>query len=76
MVTRTRDQTRRLRTFPDHVAYLASIDAEPTSFSQATAIPEWRHAMAVEIDALAKNNTWTRVAPPSDQHIVGCKWAN
>jgi Reverse transcriptase (RNA-dependent DNA polymerase)/gag-polypeptide of LTR copia-type len=74
MVTRTRDHTRRPRQFPDHVAYLASLDSEPTSFSAANAVPEWRQAMAVEIDALAMNNTWTLVEPPTNQHIVGCKW--
>lgn len=74
MVTRTRDNTRRLRTFPDHVAYLASLDSEPTTFAQANTQPEWRQAMATEIDALARNQTWTLVPPPPPQNIIGCKW--
>lgn len=30
--------------------------------------------MALEIDALATNRTWTLVPPPSHHHVVGCKW--
>lgn len=30
--------------------------------------------MALEIDALAQNRTWTLVPPPQDQHIIRCKW--
>jgi hypothetical protein len=31
-------------------------------------------AMAQEVSALAHNNTWTLVPPPSHTNIVGCKW--
>ncbi|KAJ1695555.1 hypothetical protein LUZ63_012253 [Rhynchospora breviuscula] len=75
MITRTRDHTRKVRQFPDHVAFLtASTVLEPTCFSQANQHPEWRSAMAKEIDALALNQTWTLVPPPTDQRVVGCKW--
>ncbi|KAJ3686759.1 hypothetical protein LUZ61_015923 [Rhynchospora tenuis] len=75
MITRTRDHTRKPRHFPDHVAYLTSLAlTEPTSFSQANQHLEWRMAMAKEIDALAVNQTWQLVPPPSDQRVVGCKW--
>lgn len=30
--------------------------------------------MAHESNALARNKTWTLVPPPSNQHIIGCKW--
>lgn len=30
--------------------------------------------MAKEIDALAHNNTWVLVPPPSSHNIIGCKW--
>lgn len=30
--------------------------------------------MASELTALAKNNTWTLVPPPSDHSVIGCKW--
>jgi hypothetical protein len=74
MVTRTRDHTRRVRTFPDHVAFTATIETEPTSFLQANSKPEWRHTMANEMNALTQNNTWTLVPPHPNQQIIGCKW--
>jgi CelD/BcsL family acetyltransferase involved in cellulose biosynthesis len=71
---RTRDHTRRVRTFPDHVAFIATIEIEPTSFLQANSKPEWRHAMASEMNALTQNNTWTLVSSHPNQQIIGCKW--
>ncbi|KAJ4757139.1 hypothetical protein LUZ62_067514 [Rhynchospora pubera] len=74
MVTRTKDQTRRTKLFPGYVAYTSIITTEPTCFTQADKIKEWREAMSEEINALAKNNTWQLVPPPSNQKIIGCKW--
>lgn len=74
MVTHTKDNTRRIRAFPDHVAFTTSLDSEPTTFLQANLKPEWHNAMAEEINALALNNTWTLVPPQPNQQIVGCKW--
>ncbi|KAJ4778087.1 polyprotein [Rhynchospora pubera] len=75
MVTRTRDNTRKTRHFPDHVAFLTSLaNVEPTSFTQANNHQQWRMAMAKEIDALAVNQTWQLVPPPHDQKVIGCKW--
>jgi Reverse transcriptase (RNA-dependent DNA polymerase) len=74
MTTRTRDNTRRIRSFPDHVAYSTTLQTEPTSFTQANSKPEWRHAMSLEINALAANNTWTLIPPQPNQQPVGCKW--
>lgn len=74
MTTRTRDNTRKPRTFPNHVAYSTSLETEPTTFAQANTHPEWRHAMAQEIDALAHNQTWTLVPLSPNQNVIGCKW--
>lgn len=83
MVTRNRDKSRRPKEFPDHVTYLTtqhplpsslSQGDEPTSFTVANKSPEWRVAMAHELNALAQNNTWILVPPPPNQHVVGCKW--
>jgi Reverse transcriptase (RNA-dependent DNA polymerase) len=74
MTTRTRDNTRRIRSFPDHVPYSTTLETEPTSFTQANFKPEWRHAMSLEINALATNNTWTLIPPRPNQQPVGCKW--
>ncbi|KAJ3704083.1 hypothetical protein LUZ61_007788 [Rhynchospora tenuis] len=74
MTTRTRDNTIKTKKFPHHVSYIAATDTEPTCFSKAVSSPEWRQAMALEIDALARNNTWVLVPPPDNQSVIGCKW--
>lgn len=79
MITRQRDNTRKKCKFPDHVTLLAtkhplplSLIDEPTSFTSANKIPEWRDAMTKELTALAQNKTWVLV-PPCDQNVIGCK---
>jgi Reverse transcriptase (RNA-dependent DNA polymerase) len=74
MVTRTKDSTHPAKKFPDFVVFHSSIDPDPTSFTQVAKSSNWRDAMANEINALAKNNTWTLVTPPTDQKIIGYKW--
>lgn len=51
-----------------------SIQKEPTSFSQAVHIPQWREAMHKEIQALQANNTWNLVLLPSHKQPFSCKW--
>jgi Reverse transcriptase (RNA-dependent DNA polymerase)/Integrase core domain len=74
MTTRTKDKTYKQKTFPDFVVYHSSIDPDPTTYLQANKHPHWRAAMADELNALAKNNTWSLVPPPSNQKVIGCKW--
>jgi Reverse transcriptase (RNA-dependent DNA polymerase) len=74
MITRTRDQTRRTKQFPEHIALLSSLDHEPSTFTQANQHPHWRQAMADEITALAANNTWKLVPRPTAQNVISCKW--
>ncbi|KAJ1704596.1 hypothetical protein LUZ63_004375 [Rhynchospora breviuscula] len=74
MMTRTKDKTRLPRKFNDYVAHLASLPSEPLNFTQASTSPDWRAAMASEISALARNNTWSLVPPQPDQKVIGCKW--
>ncbi|KAJ1692760.1 hypothetical protein LUZ63_009458 [Rhynchospora breviuscula] len=74
MTTRSRDNTRKPRHFPDCVALITTLEQEPTTFVQANSKIEWRQAMAHEIEALATNNTWTLVPPPIDRPVIGCKW--
>jgi hypothetical protein len=66
MTTRTRDNTRRLRTFPDHIAL-------SITFLQANSHPEWRQAMATEMNALALNKTWILIPPPPGHNSIGYK---
>jgi Reverse transcriptase (RNA-dependent DNA polymerase)/gag-polypeptide of LTR copia-type/GAG-pre-integrase domain len=76
MVTRSRDNTRIPKQYSDFQIYhtSSSPESEPTSFRQAHSHPKWREAMAREIDALAKNQTWSLVSPPDNTNVVGCKW--
>ncbi|PKU79142.1 Retrovirus-related Pol polyprotein from transposon TNT 1-94 [Dendrobium catenatum] len=48
--------------------------ADPTSYSEASKIFEWRQAMAQEFFALQKQGTWTLVPPPVNSKILGSKW--
>jgi hypothetical protein len=47
---------------------------EPTCFSNAVFIPEWRTAMQVEFNALLHNKTWSLVPCQAASNLVGCKW--
>jgi hypothetical protein len=51
------------------------IDLDPTNYTQASKHQHWRASLAAELDALAKNGTWT-LAPMSEAtNVVGCKWS-
>ena len=47
---------------------------EPSSYSQAVVLPEWRQAMKVEVQALKENNTWSITSLPASKNPIGCKW--
>ncbi|KAL4282228.1 hypothetical protein GQ457_03G017580 [Hibiscus cannabinus] len=48
--------------------------AEPTSFNDASKVPEWIDAMKSEISAIEKNGTWFLTNLPSGKHAIGVKW--
>jgi hypothetical protein len=56
------------------VAASTSEPLEPTCYSNAIHIPEWRTAMQIEFNALLQNQTLSLVPSHSSQNIVGCKW--
>ncbi|KAK9078942.1 hypothetical protein SSX86_003001 [Deinandra increscens subsp. villosa] len=76
MTTRSRDNTRTPRVFPDFVTFHASTPptTEPRTYTQAQKYTEWCNAMQTEIDALHSAQTWVLVPPPSTTNVVGCKW--
>ena len=60
-----------------HSAHLVSHITEPRSFEEALngehAI-HWNEAVAEEMNALCKNNTWEVVELPEKKNTVGCRW--
>ena len=51
-----------------------SLTNEPTSYSQAVALPEWQEAMEAELEALFNIHTWSVVSLPQEKHPIDCKW--
>ncbi|XP_043692860.1 uncharacterized mitochondrial protein AtMg00820-like [Telopea speciosissima] len=47
---------------------------EPTSFSQANKVMEWRKAMAEEFNALLRIDTWSLVPRTTQMNLIGNKW--
>jgi Reverse transcriptase (RNA-dependent DNA polymerase) len=81
MTTRAKSNSLRPKQFPDHQLYNVikhplpslELETEPTCYTQAVKTQHWRTAMASELNALATNNTWQLVEPPSNCNIVGSK---
>lgn len=46
---------------------------EPTSFTQASKLHEWKCAMSEEFTVLSDQNTWTLVPLPPHKNAIGCK---
>ena len=61
---------------PSFHAFSISISTitEPTTYVEAVVVPEWHHAMQVELQALESNNTWSLCTLPPGKIAVGCKW--
>jgi hypothetical protein len=55
------------------VTVASPASCEPTCYSNAAPIPEWRTAMQTEFNALLQNQTWSLVPPHPSHNIVGCK---
>jgi len=47
---------------------------EPTFYHEAGEDPMWRKAVAEQIQALEKNQTWTMEDLPLDKKIINCEW--
>lgn len=54
------------------IATLESL--EPTSYTQANKLAEWRHAMDHEFSSLQRCGTWSLVSYKPHMNIVWCKW--
>jgi Reverse transcriptase (RNA-dependent DNA polymerase) len=75
MITRSRARnTQQHETLLSTKHPLPSTLIEPTSFATANKLPEWREAMSLELNTLAKNGTWILVPSNPNQNVIGCKW--
>uniref|UniRef100_A0A2N9I4W8 Reverse transcriptase Ty1/copia-type domain-containing protein n=1 Tax=Fagus sylvatica TaxID=28930 RepID=A0A2N9I4W8_FAGSY len=59
---------------PLQAFHAATLPFEPTTFSQATKLPEWQQAMAAEFEALMANGTWSLCPRPPNHKIIRNKW--
>jgi hypothetical protein len=61
---------------PSHKAFSMSIThcTEPQSYEEASQSEQWKTAMNLELDALAKNCTWKIVELPPHIKPIGCRW--
>jgi len=61
---------------PNYTHFCCTISSmtEPKTFTQANKFECWKEAMATELHALAKNNTWSVVTLPHGKVPIGCKW--
>ncbi|XP_019058891.1 PREDICTED: uncharacterized protein LOC109116981 [Tarenaya hassleriana] len=60
----------------DEFLFLSQLDrhVEPKSYRHAKDVHVWQVAMQEELDALERNQTWTIVDHPPNQHAIGSKW--
>jgi hypothetical protein len=55
-------------------AFTATALSEPASYRDAILHPKWQHAMAEEIAALERTDTWDLVPCPPRVRPITCKW--
>ncbi|XP_021815103.1 uncharacterized protein LOC110757711 [Prunus avium] len=75
MATRAKAGVRKPNPKYAHHALVSPDDSfEPTSFSQANKLQEWRLAMADEFNALLRAGTWTLVPRTPTMNVLPNKW--
>jgi hypothetical protein len=61
------------KTFLDTNHPISHMDLDLTTYTQTFKEQKWRDVIAIELDALAKNNTWFLDHVSEATNIVGCK---
>jgi hypothetical protein len=68
-------ESKRPRRFSSYVALMRKIiDAEPSTFEEATKHQEWKDSMVEEYQSIMKNDVWEVVLRPEGKSVVTSKW--
>ena len=61
---------------PDWLGFprVSDVLAEPSTFKEASSVPEWQSAMSEELAALDRTGTWEIVPLPPHAVPITCKW--
>ncbi|PKU78594.1 Retrovirus-related Pol polyprotein from transposon TNT 1-94 [Dendrobium catenatum] len=73
MQTRAKSGIHRPKQIFDLLA-TTSTQVTPTTYAQASKIPQWQSAMEEEFSALQRQGTWILVPPPDKDPVLGSKW--
>lgn len=57
-----------------HFSLNISTNVEPDTYEEAAKHSRWQQAIANELAALTKTNTWILTTLPPNKKAVGCKW--
>jgi hypothetical protein len=61
--------------FSSYMALMSElIEAEPSSFQEASEQQVWRDAMMEEYSSIMKNDVWEVVPRPEEKSVVGSRW--
>ena len=61
---------------PDRLGFprVSAVLAEPSTYKEASGVPEWQSAMSEELAALDRTGTWEIVPLPAHAVPITCKW--
>jgi len=61
---------------PDRLGFphVGAVLAEPSTYNEASGVPEWQSAMSEELAALDRTGTWEIVPLPPHAVPITCKW--
>ena len=61
---------------PDRLGFprVSAVLAEPSTYKEASGVPEWQSAMSEELAALDRTGTWEIVPLPPHAVPITCKW--
>jgi hypothetical protein len=61
--------------FSNYMALMSELlEAEPSSFEEASQQQVWRNAMVEEYASIMKNDVWEMVPRPKGKPVIGSRW--